>query len=341
MQFRVVKTAPTPTAGYDAYWSFAAERQHVYLRRLAGEDGHLTDDPVIAAHRFTNAYRASDRVSQYLLTDVIYDRDRSWDDTVARILVFKVFNRIDTWEHVIGRVGDVTADTVMSGAVDAALAEIADRRPVYSAAYIMPPPQDRTGPKYARHMSLVRTMLTDQLPDRLMDATGMRDVYDLLVVYPSVGPFLAYQFATDLNYAPHVTFSENEFVVPGPGARRGLRKCFSDPGDHTPENLIRLTAESQTDEFNRRGLDWHDLWGRPLHFIDAQNLFCEVDKYTRVAKPELSAYVPGTRIKQRYRRDRRPLTAWFPPKWGLNDRIATTDQPIRPAAPPVGQLSLV
>jgi len=25
-----------------------------------------------------------------------------------------------------------------------------------------------------------------------------------------------------------------------------------------------------------------------------------------------------TRIKQAYRRDAAPLTAWFPPKWGLN-----------------------
>lgn len=341
MQFRVVRTPPTPTAGFDTYWSFAAERQRVYLRRLAGHHGHLTDDPVIAAHRFTNAYRASDRVSQYLITDVIYDCHRNWDDTVARILVFKVFNRIDTWQHVVDRVGEVTADTVMSGAVDAALAEIADRRPLYSAAYIMPPPQGRTGPKYARHLSLIRTMLTDRLPDQLENATGMRDVYDLLVAYPSVGPFLAYQFATDLNYAPHVTFSENEFVVPGPGARRGLRKCFSNPGDHTPEELIRLTAESQTDEFARRGLDWHDLWGRPLQLIDAQNLFCEVDKYTRVAKPELAAYAPGTRIKQRYRPDRRRLTAWFPPKWGLNHRISTTDQPVRRPSLPGGQLALI
>lgn len=321
MEFRVARTAPTTTAGYDTYWRFATERQNVYLRRLAGHTGPLTDDPVLTAHRFTNAYRAADRVSQYLITDVVYDRPRPWVDTFARTLVFKLFNRIGTWEHVVGRLGDVDARTVASGAVDTAVAEVADRQPVYSAAYIMPPPQDRDGPKYVRHLSLLRAMLADGVPDGIAAATRMSDAYDTLAGYPSIGPFLAYQFVTDLNYSSELSFSETEFVVPGPGAVRGLRKCFSDPGGYTPADLIRRTADRQHDEFARLGLDWHDLWGRDLQLIDAQNLFCEVDKYTRVAKPELSVYAAGARIKQRYRRDRRPVTAWFPPKWRINDRI--------------------
>lgn len=320
MDFSVETTAPKATEGYDAYWKFAAERQKVYLRRIAGHTECLTDDPVLTANRFTNAYRAADRVSQHLITDVLYDRPRKWVDTFARTLVFKVFNRIDTWVHVVGRLGDVDADTVTSGAVDAAVAEVADRQPIYSAAYIMPPPQDRTGPKYVRHLSLIRAMLADGVPDQIVDAAGMSDAYEVLAGYPSVGPFLAYQFVTDLNYSSHMSFSEAEFVVPGPGAFRGLRKCFSDPGGYSSADLIRRTADMQHDEFARRRLEWHDLWGRDLQLVDVQNLFCEVDKYTRVANPELSAYAPGTRIKQRYRRNPRPITAWFPPKWGINDR---------------------
>jgi hypothetical protein len=339
VDFRLATTAPTTTAGYDAYWEFATKRQNVYLRRLAGHTGPLTNDPVLIINRFTNAYRAADRVSQHLITEVLYDRERNWVDTFARTLVFKVFNRIGTWEHVIDRLGDVDADTVVSGAVDAAVGEVADRQPVYSAAYIMPPPQDRTGPKYVRHLSLIRTMLADGAPDRIAEATTMADAYEVLADYPSVGPFLAYQFVTDLNYSSHLSFSETEFVVPGPGAIRGLKKCFSDPGGYSPADLIRRTADMQHDEFARRGLDWHDLWGRDLQLIDAQNLFCEVDKYTRVANPELSAYAPGTRIKQRYRRDRRPVTAWFPPQWGINDRIMAVERQDVPEVD--GQLALV
>ena len=56
-----------------------------------------------------------------------------------------------------------------------------------------------------------------------------------------------------------------------------------------------------------------------------QNLFCELDKYTRVALPQLARRAPGKRIKQRYRLTPEPMTAWFPPKWGLNDSVTTQD----------------
>ena len=56
-----------PTEVYDSYWRFAAERQDVFFRRLHRLPPPWTDDPVLRAHKFTNAYRASDRVSQYLI----------------------------------------------------------------------------------------------------------------------------------------------------------------------------------------------------------------------------------------------------------------------------------
>src|SRR4051794_2701950 len=109
MQAHAIRRPPRPGKGYDVYWSFASERQKVYRRRLEGTTGPLTDDPVIAAHRFTNAYRASDRVSQYLITNVIYDTDRAWIDAFARILIFKVFNRVDTWRHIEHSLGEISA----------------------------------------------------------------------------------------------------------------------------------------------------------------------------------------------------------------------------------------
>ncbi len=58
-----VKTTPV----YEAYWSFAAERQAIYFRRLRGQPAPWTEDSILASFRFTNPYRAADRVSQYLI----------------------------------------------------------------------------------------------------------------------------------------------------------------------------------------------------------------------------------------------------------------------------------
>jgi hypothetical protein len=166
-------------------------------------------------------------------------------------------------------------------------------------------------------------MLVDRLPERLAEARSMEAAYELLLAYPGLGPFLAFQVVTDINYTTLLGFSEMEFVVPGPGARSGLRKCFSDPGDYDDADLIRYTADHQAEEFARRGLDFQDLWGRPLQLVDCQNLFCEVDKYARVVHPRVQGVGNRTRIKQRFRPLSDRVTVWFPPKWGINDRIAS------------------
>ena len=49
---------------YESYWRFAAERQAIFFRRARGEARPWTRNAVLAIYKFTNAYRASDRVSQ-------------------------------------------------------------------------------------------------------------------------------------------------------------------------------------------------------------------------------------------------------------------------------------
>jgi hypothetical protein len=60
-----------PTVVFETYWRFAAERQAIFFRRLEGRPAPWTDDPILQQHKFTNAYRASDRVSQYLILFVM------------------------------------------------------------------------------------------------------------------------------------------------------------------------------------------------------------------------------------------------------------------------------
>src|SRR6478609_1048412 len=95
----------TATPVFDTYWRFACKRQDSFMRRVSGEPPPWSDDPVISAHRFTNAYRASDRVSQYLIRNVIYVGEQTAEEIFFRTLLFKFFNRIDTWEAIAAKVG--------------------------------------------------------------------------------------------------------------------------------------------------------------------------------------------------------------------------------------------
>jgi hypothetical protein len=149
----------------------------------------------------------------------------------------------------------------------------------------------------------------------------MDAAYRLLLGVPTFGPFLAFQYLVDLNYSAFLGFSEMDFVVPGPGARDGMRKCFHDLGDYSEADAIRWVADQQVEEFAKRDLKFESLWGRSLQLIDCQNLFCEVDKYARVAHPEVKGLSGRMRIKQKFVPLPNRIEPWFPPKWALNARI--------------------
>ena len=311
---------------YETYWRFAAERQAVFFRRIRGETRPWTDNPVLAIYKFTNAYRASDRVSQCLIRNVIYREDlpKSPREVFFRILLFKLFNKIDTWELLERELGPITFEDYRFAEYDAVLLHaLQSGQRIYSAAYIMPPGSSVFGrsAKHQNHLLLLEQMMADQLADRLTQARSMQEGFEKLRAYPTIGDFLAYQFITDINYSELTDFSEMDFVVPGPGARDGLRKCFIDPGGLNEPELIRLMADLQEEEFERLGLNFQSLWGRRLQLIDCQNLFCEVDKYARVAHPEIAGRTGRIRIKQKFVPTSGPIKLFYPPKWKLNNKI--------------------
>ncbi|MFC6067033.1 nucleotide kinase domain-containing protein [Streptomyces ochraceiscleroticus] len=308
-----------PTAVFDTYWRFAAARQAVYEARLAGRPQPWTADPILARHRFTNCYRAADRVSQILIGEVSYRGPQQWEEIFFRTLVFKIFNKASTWHLLTEKLGEVRWETYDYRAYDRALsAAFAKGERLYSAAYIVPPPQLGEDRKHRNHLRLLEKMMTSGAPERVLAAPSMRAAYEVLLDYPAIGPFLAYQYLIDLNYAAPMRFSEMDFVVPGPGARDGIRKCFGRAADGIEADVIRYMADTQQEHFARLGLAFGGLRGRPLQLIDCQNLFCEVDKYARVAHPEVAGISGRSRIKQAYRQDAAPVPAWFPPKWGLD-----------------------
>ena len=248
------------------------------MRRALGAAPPWTDNPILARHRFTNAYRASDRVSQYLIRHVIYEGDQAPDEVFFRTMLFKLFNRIETWEELTRVLGGVRWRGFSLPRAERALEAMRAHASIYSGAYIMPSPAFGGVRKHTNHLRLVEHMMKDKAPRKVADARSLEEVFQLLRGYPSLGDFLAFQLTIDMNYGPVANFSEMDFVVAGPGARDGIRKCFADTAGLSESDVIRLMADRAPAEFEQRGLVFPDLWGRPLQLIDCQNLFCEVDE---------------------------------------------------------------
>lgn len=316
-----------PTEVFDTYWRFAAKRQEIYFRRLTEPIGPWTNDPILQSYRFTNAYRAADRVSQFLISNVQYGEERSQapDDVFFRTLLFKIFNRIETWDAIERLVGPVDYQNIDLNKVSEALSELMRKgEPVYSAAYIMPSPNLGHKRKHDNHLALIQMMMDDRLAGNLRQKPSLAEVYEGLLRYPSLGPFLAFQLTIDLNYSSLIDFPEESFVIAGPGAIDGISKCFSDAHEYRAEELIMSVCDMQAEAFTDLQIEFRDLFGRRLMPIDCQNLFCEISKYARVAHPNRPGSSGRTRIKQHYRETGKPLsTPFFPPKWGIDDPVNT------------------
>lgn len=317
-QFGIV---PSPI--YDNYWRLATERQEIFFKRHLGLEAPWTEDEILKSYKFTNAYRASDRVSQFLIKEVIYGNDNKFpQNTLFRILLFKLFNKIETWKILENNFdGNITYHPGVFEKIDAILSYLLeDGVKIYSAAYIMPSGKSEFGhsKKHRNNLALLKMIMdSDLLYDLMSDKIrSLEELYNRLLEFPTLGKFLAFQFAIDINYSELCNFDENEFVVAGPGAIRGIKKCFSDIGKNKPEEVIKIITEIQHEEFERLGINFKNLWGRDLKQIDCQNLFCEFDKYSRVAFPEYSKLTGNSKIKQKYKNDNKEkIDYFFPPKW--------------------------
>jgi hypothetical protein len=232
-----------PTVVFDTYWRFAAERQAIFFKRFALSPPPWTDDPIFREHKFTNAYRASDRVSQFLIKHVLYEGDKSLEEVFFRTILFKLFNKIETWQLLTEKLGPLRYDDYSFDRYDQVLSSaITSGQRIYSAAYIMPSGSKAFGTvrKHRSHLKLLERMMEDEVSYQIAETKNMFAAFKLLRSYPMIGDFLAYQYIIDLNYSTLTNFSEMAFVVPGPGAHGGIHKCFESLGGCPKKNQQAL-----------------------------------------------------------------------------------------------------
>lgn len=304
---------------YDLYWYFACERQNIFIKKLNGEPSPWTTDEILQNYKFCNSYRVNDRVSQYLLKNVIYNGKKySNDDMLFRILLFKLFNKESTWELLLDHFQDITLKTFNKEEYSKVLEEaISNGVKIYNDAYISCANKafgyDR---KHDNHLALLDKMFNiDKMQKKIIKCKTMKEGFDIIKSYPLIGNFMAYQLVTDINYSEAVNWKEDEFTVAGPGSLRGIKKCFIDKGDLSNENIIRYMYEHQDKEFKRLNLNFKRIGNRPLQLIDCQNIFCELDKYCREAFPNLKSN--RTKIKKHYVPKKEKIEYFYPPKWNI------------------------
>lgn len=298
----------------EEFWKFACERQNIFYKKLDNSPTPYTNDLILQKYKFCNAYRVLDRVSQFLLKEVIYtEKKYGFEDTVFRIIFFKIFNLQSTWIECEKHFKEISLKTFDFKNYSQFLTDLKKSKSIYNSAYIMCANKIfGFNYKHENHLYLLHKMfIEDNLPAKLAACNTFKDAFNIMVSYPLIGNFLAYQYITDLNYSNYFKWDDNSFTIAGPGSKRGIQKIFGKVKNY--EEKIMETYLTQEETLHSFDLSFKYLKNHKLTPIDVQNLFCEFDKYLREANPGLKSN--RTKIKSKYKKTNGDINYIIPKKW--------------------------
>lgn len=268
------------------FMEFVKERHRIWLRRLAGSPQPWTEDPILASHKFTNVFRVLDPGSQFVFDLAGHDDDPF--DVLARLFLYRHTNLPSAWRAYAAEFGEYPRILEFPKLLKFWREYRDTGGQLFSGAYMVYPQSSTPGTeKIASVISLVHRVAENGSFRRFLDAPDQVTRYRALRANKGVADFMSMQILTDWGYTPHCDSDrENEFVVPGPGSKRGallLRPHLK------PETTIRWAREAFL-----RDPDAPILGQRPLSLMDVQNCFCEFSKYVKKTpgKPYRAAH-PG------------------------------------------------
>lgn len=312
---------------------FACERQWIYVNKQRGAPAPWTEDPILQNYKFTNTHRVLDRTSQYLIANIINPVRKGTPlasdrlshrnqilNLTAQIYLFKLFNSVDTWSRLRATCREYTdlpcshLSVIRHWAHD----ERRHGRKVYSSAYALCTSDKKYDNRTDMYFATLNKILDD--PDvrnstsrgRLISGNTVEDTFNYFRAHYGFGDFLAYQFALDFSYAAITkdNVSDTLFVVPGPGCVRGMQKVFGDVTNTTMRAILRGLTLEQREFWVQVERDYpyahyENAEGQERQLIlevnDWQNIFCEFDKYSRLAYPEMhEKYEPLRGLRNKY-----------------------------------------
>lgn len=289
------------------YLEFVAERHQVWERRQLGI--FQTEDPIIATRKFTNVFRILDPGTQFIMTDLLED-DPKDGDLLMRLFLYRHTGRVEVWRHLREKLGrypdarpaDLEASLqiwqeyrgephVRTRNVDPRSANRTTqtdfKRSIFTGAYLVFPQSATPGTdKLESIIDLTwRLFIEEPVAYDFLMADTQAERFAALRRNKGVADFMSMQILTDWGYTPNCGEDrEDEFVVPGPGARKGAA-ALDAKADASEVLEWAVSAVRSWPECpsllvpNPGGADT-----RLPSYMDVQNTLCEFSKYVRFAE---------------------------------------------------------
>ena len=288
-----------------------------------------TDNPVIREFKFTNVRREHDRQTRYLIENIVMNDELTLEDKIVNCFMFRCWNNWDTLKDfgfpypakIIYSTKlkekvrptykklqiDDPARLWWSNAYNQGGTKAAWKFPDgdgYERAY-----KESEAKKYSdweedialRPFHVGVWLGRNNIVKKLLASKDQQECFEVIKSIKGFADFLAYQVFVDLTYIPEFPFSENEFVVAGPGCKRGIDLIFEDKDgmnyaecmfwlrDAINDYPVPLFSADDLDEFDD-GIPayepkklFSDLpkYDRKMNVMSIENCMCELSKYVK------------------------------------------------------------
>ena len=254
------------------YW--INERTEISVKKNRGDPWPWTEDLILREYKFTNAFREDDRTTVWFREN-IRDRLKNKPEVYMATIIFRWFNLIETGKTLIKH------KLLTDWDADRAYEAIIPQDKWITGAYMIKSP---TGINKVKGVcQTITTVWNDQerFKDKFLGGTSLEKISKFLEGYPFLGPFLAYEIATDLRYTCYGKICEDTrtWANAGPGAMRGLNRIHGRDLDYTSkrhdwnkEMKWLLSISSNFYEGPKRNFEMREI----------EHSLCEFDKYERV-----------------------------------------------------------
>jgi hypothetical protein len=265
------------------FWSFVNERHAIYLKRQAGAQPPWTEHRALQENYFCNVFRELDTTTIWYAGNIRKPLENRQEIFMATV-IFRWFNFIETGRTLLEH--GLLTDWSSKRAQDA----LRGRIKYVTGAYMIKTP---TG---MDKLHGVCWAIDQMWPQRKalfaqMNGQSLEAAWRVLLPFPFMGPFMAYEVITDLRHtymlreAPDIMSWANI----GPGARRGLDAIAAEgcSPDKLGLDYMKFLLSQSTDK-----RVWHYAKDWPMEMRDIEHAECEYSKYRRACN--------GERLKRKY-----------------------------------------
>jgi len=277
---------------------YLKERYNIHLLKdVQHQKRPWTKDPILKTFKFTNVRREHDPTTRWVITHIINHPWLTYKQKVFNIILYRGYNKIETAELLDMPIpfGD---DCLPMSYYKDRLNKYCDENPDYKPFTNAFMTSGFTRMLHDQFGTKQHSVLIDWIEHLYYDKTffytlircvSPKQVIELLTSINGVSSFLAYQIFVDFTYLEDFPFSENEYTLCGPGAKRGLERLVSDPDGLTPEELVFWMRDNwdrlmlvlpEEDRFYPQDY-MTDLkpYDRCMNVMSIENCLCELYKY--------------------------------------------------------------